>query len=175
MSEREDPEFEMRVSAFGLAEDALDALFDRVAEAAHALDESVMCSGWLTPSACERTFTPAELRDHDDRIRAEAIKSAADNLPLSGKGQQYAGAAAWLYRRAALRAAAGTPTRHNQKEENMSETAQVCDHPGIEHGAWSYTWPCPRCGVCRFIGHGPLCGKCYHETAPVPPVAEGKA
>jgi hypothetical protein len=115
------------------------------------------------------------LRAHDDRIRAEAIKSAADNLPLSGKGQQYAGAAAWLYRRAALRAAAGTPTRHNQKEENMSETAQVCDHPGIEHGAWSYTWPCPRCGVCRFIGHGPLCGKCYHETAPVPPVAEGKA
>jgi hypothetical protein len=76
---------------------------------------------------------------------------------------------------AALRAAAGTPTHHNQEEENMSETAQVCDHPGIEHGAWSYTWPCPRCGVCRFIGHGPLCGKCYHETAPVPPVAEGKA
>jgi hypothetical protein len=73
------------------------------------------------------------------------------------------------------RAAAGTPTHHNQEEENMSETAQVCDHPGIEHGAWSYTWPCPRCGVCRFIGHGPLCGKCYHETAPVPPVAEGKA
>jgi hypothetical protein len=58
----------------------------------------------------------ASLRAHDDRIRAEAIKSAADNLPLSGKGQQYAGAAAWLYRRAALRAAAGTLAHHNQKE-----------------------------------------------------------
>jgi hypothetical protein len=40
-----------------------------------------------------------------------------------------------------------------------------CDHPGIEHGAWSYTGICPRCGVCKFIGHGPLCGDCY-DPAP---------
>lgn len=41
----------------------------------------------------------------------------------------------------------------------------TCDHPGIEHGRWSYTWVCPGCGVCKFIGHGPLCGDCLAKGA----------
>jgi hypothetical protein len=45
-----------------------------------------------------------------------------------------------------------------------AEAPVTCDHPGIEHGTWSYTWPCPSCGVCKFIGHGPLCGDCYERT-----------
>ena len=39
-----------------------------------------------------------------------------------------------------------------------------CDHPGLDHDVrWSYCWPCPACGVCKFIGHGPLCGDCYAD------------
>jgi hypothetical protein len=45
-----------------------------------------------------------------------------------------------------------------------AEAPVTCDHPGIEHGAWSYTWPCPSCGVCKFIGHGPLCEDCYERA-----------
>lgn len=37
----------------------------------------------------------------------------------------------------------------------------TCDHPGIEHAPFSYTGVCPGCGVCKFIGHGPLCWDCY--------------
>jgi hypothetical protein len=38
----------------------------------------------------------------------------------------------------------------------------TCDHPGLDHDVrWSYCWECPKCGVCKFIGHGPLCGDCY--------------
>jgi hypothetical protein len=35
------------------------------------------------------------------------------------------------------------------------------DHPGLDCSeSWSYCWPCPKCGVCKFIGHGPLCNEC---------------
>ena len=40
-------DYEVIVSAFGLSAEQFDALFDRVAEAAHALDESVTCSGGM--------------------------------------------------------------------------------------------------------------------------------
>jgi hypothetical protein len=33
------------VHCYDFTDDAIDALFDRVADAAHALDEQVMCSG----------------------------------------------------------------------------------------------------------------------------------
>lgn len=49
-------EFYMRISAFGLTPDQQAALFDRVAEAAHALDEQVSC---------------AQLHRDDDLMKAE--------------------------------------------------------------------------------------------------------
>lgn len=42
------------------------------------------------------------------------------------------------------------------------EQPAECDHPGLDHDErWSYCGPCPSCGVCKFIGHGPLCADCY--------------
>lgn len=43
----DDKEASITVTAFGLDAAALEALFDRVADAAHALDEQVTCSGSL--------------------------------------------------------------------------------------------------------------------------------
>lgn len=36
----------MDIYAYGLSPDELEALFDRVADAAHALDEQVLCVGF---------------------------------------------------------------------------------------------------------------------------------
>lgn len=42
------------------------------------------------------------------------------------------------------------------------EGQPVCDHEGIEHGTLgAYVGVCPRCKICKFIGHGPLCGDCF--------------
>lgn len=41
----EQREFQMTVYAYGLTPDAEDALFNRVADAAHVLDEQVTCAG----------------------------------------------------------------------------------------------------------------------------------
>ena len=49
--------------------------------------------------------------------------------------------------------------------KKLAEKPATCDHPGVEHGTWSYTGICPQCGICKFIGHGPLCGDCYDAGA----------
>lgn len=46
-------------------------------------------------------------------------------------------------------------------ERGEVEPVRECDHPNLDHDEpWSYCWPCPKCGVCKFIGHGPLCLEC---------------
>lgn len=41
------------------------------------------------------------------------------------------------------------------------------DHPDMDcDRPFSYCWPCPACGVCKFIGHGPLCWECYTDLPP---------
>lgn len=53
---------------------------------------------------------------------------------------------------------------------------RVCDHPGIDHDSpGSYCWACPACGVCKFIGHGPLCWECYSASVTPPVLTEGEA
>ena len=47
-------------------------------------------------------------------------------------------------------------------EHGAEKDVPECDHPGIEHGPFSYCWPCPGCGVCKMIGHGPLCVDCLN-------------
>jgi hypothetical protein len=66
-------------------------------------------------------WTPEGRAAHDDRIRAEALGKAADALE-GGLGVEGTPKTLWEFRMwlrgpAALRAAAGTPTHHNQKED----------------------------------------------------------
>lgn len=51
----------------------------------------------------------------------------------------------------------------------------ACDHPGIDHGPWSYTGICPSCGLCKWIGHGPLCNDCHGVTRVTAPAGGDRA
>lgn len=59
-AEQVGPTFRMEVVGFGLSEAEADALFERVADAAHALGEQVACSGGMDPlpDALDPTIEP---------------------------------------------------------------------------------------------------------------------
>jgi hypothetical protein len=99
----------------------------------------------------------------------ERVEAVVCTCVVDAAGQHYADCPATAMR-ASLRAADAPLSDqervggHGDAGGDAGAGEGRCDHPGITHGAFSYTWPCPRCGVCKFIGHGPLCGDCY--TAP---------
>ena len=68
------------VHTYGLDRETWEKLFDRVADAAHALDESVSCSGGNECALCVEQPTREELYAELSRLRAEntALREARD-------------------------------------------------------------------------------------------------
>lgn len=66
----------VHVHAYGLDRETWEKLFDRVADAAHALDESVSCSGDNVCALCAEEPTREDLAAEVDRLRAENTAQA---------------------------------------------------------------------------------------------------